>query len=206
MDYDKTTIPGAYDAGRSHTPAALEFWLRTISVAIGRDQIADILDLGCGAGRFSAGLASYFGARVVGADPSEKMLAEARKKGGDRVAFLRGVAEATPAPIRFSPDSTMRNSLADWPRCAATPLPDHSTSQFTSRSMCLSSAENERAHWFCADGPTPGHMRATGAWARRALRLMPCGRTASRAVRRGSSSPRPAPGASEGRQVCRPRL
>ncbi|HEX9170173.1 MAG TPA: methyltransferase domain-containing protein, partial [Roseiarcus sp.] len=53
-------------------------------------------DLGCGTGRYSAALASHFGARVVAVDPSEKMLAEARKKGGDRVDFLRGVAEAIP--------------------------------------------------------------------------------------------------------------
>jgi ubiquinone/menaquinone biosynthesis C-methylase UbiE len=96
MNYDETAIPTAYDAGRSHTPAVLEFWLRTISDAIGRDQIAKILDLGCGTGRYSAALVSHFGAHVVGIDPSEKMLAEARRKGGDRVSFLRGAAEAIP--------------------------------------------------------------------------------------------------------------
>lgn len=96
MDYDKTKIPAAYDAGRSYTADVLDFWLRTISCAVEKDRIADILDLGCGTGRYSAALAAHFGARVVGVDPSEKMLSEARKKGGDRVCFARGSAEAIP--------------------------------------------------------------------------------------------------------------
>jgi len=96
MDYDATTIPAAYDAGRSYSPDVLEFWLRTISTALGEARINDILDLGCGTGRYSAALAGYFNAFVVAVDPSEKMLSEARKKENHRVLFLRGSGEAVP--------------------------------------------------------------------------------------------------------------
>lgn len=96
MEYDQTTMPSAYDAGRGYAPAVLEFWLRTIADAVSDQIIVDILDLGCGTGRFSAPLAFHFGAQVVGVDPSEKMLAEALRKGGDHVRFLRGFGEAVP--------------------------------------------------------------------------------------------------------------
>jgi ubiquinone/menaquinone biosynthesis C-methylase UbiE len=96
MDYDATAIPAAYDAGRSYSPDVLEFWLRTISTALGKVQINDILDLGCGTGRFSAALAAHFKAAVIAVDPSEKMLAEARKKERDGVLFLQGSGEAAP--------------------------------------------------------------------------------------------------------------
>ena len=96
MDYDATTMHAVYDAGRSYSPEALQFWLGTISAAIGQVQIDRILDLGCGTGRYSAALAAHFEASVVAVDPSEKMLSEARKKGGDSLHFLRGSAESVP--------------------------------------------------------------------------------------------------------------
>ena len=87
MDYDRTTMPSAYDAGRGYPPAVLESWLRTIAAPLAGDHNGDILDLGCGTGRYTAALAAHFGARAVGVDPSEKMLAEARRKGGRNVSF-----------------------------------------------------------------------------------------------------------------------
>jgi ubiquinone/menaquinone biosynthesis C-methylase UbiE len=96
MDYDQTTMPAAYDAGRGYAPRVLEAWLRTIAAAVGDARIRDILDLGCGTGRYSAALARRFGARVVGVEPSEKMLAEAAKKAGDGVTLMRGSGEAVP--------------------------------------------------------------------------------------------------------------
>jgi len=38
------------------------------------------LDIGCGTGRYSTALAAHFNAHVIAVDPSEKMLAEARKR------------------------------------------------------------------------------------------------------------------------------
>jgi ubiquinone/menaquinone biosynthesis C-methylase UbiE len=96
MDYDQTTMPTAYDAGRGYAPAVLAFWLNTIAAPLTGQPIGDILDLGCGTGRYSAALAAHFGAQVVGVEPSEKMLAEARRKGGHDVCFLRGSGEAVP--------------------------------------------------------------------------------------------------------------
>jgi ubiquinone/menaquinone biosynthesis C-methylase UbiE len=60
-------------------------------------SISTILDLGCGTGRFSEGLASRFGACVVGIDPSEKMLEQARRKRQrNDIHYQRGAAEAIP--------------------------------------------------------------------------------------------------------------
>jgi SAM-dependent methyltransferase len=96
MDYDQTTMPSAYDDGRGYRPAVLAFWLNTIAAPLAGQHIDDILDLGCGTGRYTAALAAHFSARAVGVDPSEKMLAEARRKGGQNVRFLRGSGETVP--------------------------------------------------------------------------------------------------------------
>lgn len=96
MDYDKTRMPSAYDAGRSYPPAVLAFWLDVISRWVPQGTIADIVDIGCGTGRYSAALANHFDARVVALDPSEKMLAEARRKASPRVNYERASGEALP--------------------------------------------------------------------------------------------------------------
>lgn len=96
MDYDKTEMPAAYDAGRAYSPRVLQTWLATIEDAASGQSIEHILDLGCGTGRFSFPLADRFSARVTGIDPSEKMLAEARKKARGNVHFMRGAAEEIP--------------------------------------------------------------------------------------------------------------
>lgn len=81
MDYDQTTIPAGYDRGRDHGPEVLDLWMNVIESRVGARSASIILDLGCGTGRFSGCLAIRFGARVVGIDPSEKMLQQARRKG-----------------------------------------------------------------------------------------------------------------------------
>ena len=64
-------------------------------------DVARILDLGCGTGRFSEALAVYFRAEVVGIDPSVKMLERAREKQHwDRVQYQLGSAEAISLPPR----------------------------------------------------------------------------------------------------------
>lgn len=97
VDYDLTNIPAAYDRGRDHGPEFLHLWMSIIESHVDRESINTILDLGCGTGRFSEGLASRFGARVVGVDPSQKMLDRARqKRQGNGVHYERGTAEAIP--------------------------------------------------------------------------------------------------------------
>jgi ubiquinone/menaquinone biosynthesis C-methylase UbiE len=97
VDYDKTEMPATYDRGRSHSPETLRLWLEVLSVHVSKASVSDIVDLGCGTGRFSAALAEHFAANVVGVEPSEKMLKQARKKPcGGRVTFRRGRGEALP--------------------------------------------------------------------------------------------------------------
>ena len=60
--------------------------------------MTDIVDVGCGTGRYSSALAERFDAQVVGIDPSEKMLEQARAKVSDRVRVERGAAESLPLP------------------------------------------------------------------------------------------------------------
>ena len=62
-----------------------------------RNRVRD-LDIGCGTGRYSMALAAHFNARVIAVDPSEKMLAEARKKATERVRYERASAESLPLP------------------------------------------------------------------------------------------------------------
>ncbi len=97
VDYDKTDIPASYDRARVRTPEVLELWMKTVSAHTPGRTIGAILDLGCGTGRFSPALASHFDARVIGIDPSRKMLAEARRKSTDpRIRYGLGRAEAIP--------------------------------------------------------------------------------------------------------------
>jgi ubiquinone/menaquinone biosynthesis C-methylase UbiE len=97
VDYDLTDIPAVYDRGRDHGPEVLNLWMTVIESHVDGGSISTILDLGCGTGRFSESLASRFGARVVGVDPSQKMLDEARRKRqGKGIHYQRGTAEAIP--------------------------------------------------------------------------------------------------------------
>lgn len=97
MDYDRTEMPKAYDAGRGYRPEVLRLWLERVARHVPFGETRDIIDLGAGTGRYTAALAAYFDANVVGVEPSEKMLAEARKKAADpRVHFVQGVGEALP--------------------------------------------------------------------------------------------------------------
>src|SRR5215813_11728852 len=96
MDYDLTTIAATYDAARGYSPEVLRLWLdRVAAHAPPAPQI--ILDIGCGTGRFTHPLAERFDARVIGVDPSSKMLQAARSKpSSERVEIRLGSAEQLP--------------------------------------------------------------------------------------------------------------
>jgi ubiquinone/menaquinone biosynthesis C-methylase UbiE len=99
MDYDATDIAVGYDRGRDHGPEVLQLWMDVVSTYVERQRIHTILDLGCGTGRFSEALADHFNAEVVGIDPSNKMLDQARTKLRDRrVRYELGRGEAIPLP------------------------------------------------------------------------------------------------------------
>ena len=89
-------MPAGYDAGRGYSPGVLAHWLEIISQSVPKGSVSRILDLGCGTGRYSNALADYFEASVVGIDPSEKMLAQARRKASARVRYERASGEAIP--------------------------------------------------------------------------------------------------------------
>src|SRR5262249_4011596 len=80
-------------------PGMLELWLDRIAARLKGGKIANIVDLGCGTGRFTAPLAERLKANAIGVDPSERMLDVARDKHhSDRVTFLTGSGEAIPLP------------------------------------------------------------------------------------------------------------
>jgi ubiquinone/menaquinone biosynthesis C-methylase UbiE len=96
MDYDKTAMPAGYDAGRGYSPSVLEHWLSVIAPWVPQRAEPEILDLGCGTGRYSGALAARFHARVTGVEPSENMLAQARSKVMAGVRYERASGEALP--------------------------------------------------------------------------------------------------------------
>lgn len=97
MDYDKSDIATSYDEARAITPEGLRQWRDLLSTHIDRTAISLVVDLGCGTGRFSELLAAHFGAQVIGIDPSQKMLDQARQKPiSGNVVFRQALAEALP--------------------------------------------------------------------------------------------------------------
>ena len=101
MDYDKTNIAAVYDSVRSYRPEILQQWLDLLSAHVPKDGVSRILDLGCGTGRYSGPLSVHFEADVIGIDPSEKMLEEARKKSSRRsVIFEKASGEKLPVEER----------------------------------------------------------------------------------------------------------
>jgi ubiquinone/menaquinone biosynthesis C-methylase UbiE len=96
MDYDTTAIATTYDSARTYSHNVLQQWLDVIATHLPfRPQL--IVDLGCGTGRYAQALADRFESRVIGIDPSERMLAVARAKPGNgRVEFRRASAHALP--------------------------------------------------------------------------------------------------------------
>ena len=97
MDYDKTEIAATYNQARDHGPEFLRQWMDIVDANVESRSVRTILDLGCGTGRFTEGLAGRFNATVVGVDPSHKMLAEARsQQTHPRVFYTRGSGEFLP--------------------------------------------------------------------------------------------------------------
>jgi ubiquinone/menaquinone biosynthesis C-methylase UbiE len=99
MDYDNSGIAAVYDEARALAPGVLRQWLDLLSAQVDPQRMSLIVDLGCGTGRFSEALAEYFGARVIGIDPSQEMLERARRKvTSERVIFEQASAEDLPIP------------------------------------------------------------------------------------------------------------
>ena len=80
MDYDQSKIAATYDEARGLTAARQRRWRDLLAAHVERSRISLIVDLGCGTGRFSEILLAEFGARIIGFDPSESMIEQARQK------------------------------------------------------------------------------------------------------------------------------
>jgi ubiquinone/menaquinone biosynthesis C-methylase UbiE len=97
MDYDQSEIATDYDEARALTPDRSERWQRLLSAHVDRTAVSLVVDLGCGTGRFS-GVLAEFGAQVIGLDPSEKMIDQARRKSAMSAVFGRASAHELPLP------------------------------------------------------------------------------------------------------------
>ena len=99
MDYNKAEIATSYDKARALAPETLRFWQDLLSIHIDRAAISLVIDLGCGTGRFSELLAAHFWVQVIGIDPSQKMLDQARRKpAAGSVVYRQAAAEALTLP------------------------------------------------------------------------------------------------------------
>jgi SAM-dependent methyltransferase len=99
MDYDQSDIAATYDQARALTATRRQNWQRLLLVHVDRSTISLVVDLGCGTGRFCEMLVAELSARVIGFDPSEKMIRQARRKAATLpVAFGRASADALPLP------------------------------------------------------------------------------------------------------------
>ncbi len=77
-DYEK--IAEVYDKGRSLPDNITGLWMDIIKKYSGVSEGSNVLDLGCGTGRFTIVMANELGYRMTGADSSEAMLIKAREK------------------------------------------------------------------------------------------------------------------------------
>ena len=106
MSFDD--IAGRYARDSTAQRSAAELLLALAEVA----PSDDVLDVGCGTGAFLARLRAATGGRVVGVDPSPRMIDEARKAAPARVELARMAAEELPYDSEF--DLVVSNSALQW--------------------------------------------------------------------------------------------
>jgi ubiquinone/menaquinone biosynthesis C-methylase UbiE len=93
---DFNRIASTYDAGRGLTDEAMDVWRAALLRHLPAPPSLPVLDLGCGTGRFSAALARWLEAEVIGIDPSAGMLRAAVGAEDPGVSYLLGRAEDIP--------------------------------------------------------------------------------------------------------------
>ena len=94
--YNEAGAANRYNSARSLPPQTKSLWLEALTSSIPRQEIKNILDLGCGTGRFTAALGEAFGCPVVGVEPSAAMLDVARSQSAPHVQWKQGQAESIP--------------------------------------------------------------------------------------------------------------
>jgi ubiquinone/menaquinone biosynthesis C-methylase UbiE len=95
MDYDKSEIATIYDQARALTPDRSRQWRDVLSTHIDQRTVSVVVDLGCGTGRFTELSATQFGAKVIGMDPSRRMIDQAHRKPIiENIVFQQSSAES----------------------------------------------------------------------------------------------------------------
>lgn len=94
--YETTDAARRYDSARDLPTQTKTLWLEALKAGVPAREVASILDLGCGTGRFTAALGEAFGCAVVGVEPSAAMLDVARSRGESHVEWKQGGAEDIP--------------------------------------------------------------------------------------------------------------
>lgn len=94
--YDDSDIHLSYARSRKLPDRALRLWMEAVARHV-PGEVARIADVGCGTGRFAAGLTEQFDAKVIGIDLSEKMLSVACcEVRNESVRLTRAGAERLP--------------------------------------------------------------------------------------------------------------
>jgi ubiquinone/menaquinone biosynthesis C-methylase UbiE len=95
IDYDR--VAADYARSRALSLEAMADWRTAVARRLPGGDALGVLDVGSGAGSFAFAFAEWFGARVLGVDPSAGMLHEAcMAYAHERVAYVRGDAERLP--------------------------------------------------------------------------------------------------------------
>jgi ubiquinone/menaquinone biosynthesis C-methylase UbiE len=94
--YKGTETAKRYDSGRNLPAQTQSLWFEALKSSIPLDQIRKVLDLGCGTGRFTAGLGETFDCPVVGVEPSQAMLQIAMSRNEPNIEWKQGHGELLP--------------------------------------------------------------------------------------------------------------
>ncbi len=95
---DFNRVATVYDAGRSLPDESMEGWRKAIARYLPARSGLIGLDLGCGTGRFTSALATWFDAEIIGVDPASEMLGVAENESAhERVSYLLARAESLPS-------------------------------------------------------------------------------------------------------------
>lgn len=79
MDYERAGVAETYRRVRGLPAETLGLWRQLLRELVPTREIARVADLGCSTGRFVGCLREAFGARIIGLDPSTRMLAAAER-------------------------------------------------------------------------------------------------------------------------------
>lgn len=77
--YEEIETARRYDSARSLPPETKTLWLEALRAAVHVSEVARILDLGCGTGRFTSALGEADGCVVVGVEPVNFFISRKRK-------------------------------------------------------------------------------------------------------------------------------